>query len=159
MSCLLSYEELLAAWFLFFPPWLRRIYSFSLCSLLLNLFFFCSLCLFLSFEFRCFGIAFGFICLLTHIFSQNQYLALSAPSLPEQHMLDEDGSPISMSLSWDDSSEGTFWLRKLPPGLVRLSAPRKSEGTVVQEVSHVQCLPQSGKASFIAKHAPCLFRC
>jgi len=39
----------------------------------------------------------------------------------EQIMLEEGDSPISHSLGWADTCEGSFWLRKLPQGLVRVS--------------------------------------
>lgn len=55
----------------------------------------------------------------------SEYAVFAIMDTGEQHMLSDDGSPIAMSLTWDDPSEGSFWLRKLPPGLVRVATRSK----------------------------------
>ena len=50
----------------------------------------------------------------------------------EIHMLDETHNPVSQSLLWQDPSEGTFSLKKLPKGLQRVGGgpgPETAEST------------------------------
>lgn len=47
----------------------------------------------------------------------------------EIHMLDETHNPISQSLLWQDPSEGTFSLKKLPNGLQRVGGDPRAETT------------------------------
>jgi len=45
----------------------------------------------------------------------------------EIHMLDETHNPVSQSLLWQDPSEGTFSLKKLPKGLQRVGGGPRAE--------------------------------
>ena len=47
----------------------------------------------------------------------------------EIHMLDETHNPISQSLLWQDPSEGTFSLKRLPNGLQRVGGDPRAETT------------------------------
>eukprot|EP00053_Salpingoeca_punica_P012853 m.115525 g.115525 ORF g.115525 m.115525 type:complete len:809 (+) comp16051_c1_seq4:203-2629(+) len=59
----------------------------------------------------------------------SEYAVFDIRDTGDQLMLDDDTSPIVRSLQWKDPSEGTFWLKKLPQGLVRvptIKTPRPS---------------------------------
>jgi len=44
----------------------------------------------------------------------------------DQRMLEDDANPIVESLKWRDPYQGTFWLKKLPQGLMRVSKSRNN---------------------------------
>eukprot|EP00054_Salpingoeca_dolichothecata_P027434 m.201367 g.201367 ORF g.201367 m.201367 type:complete len:786 (-) comp25963_c1_seq5:1366-3723(-) len=51
----------------------------------------------------------------------------------DQHMLENEASPISACLQWSDPAEGKLWLKKLPNGLVRAATIKKREDRLAEE--------------------------